>query len=57
VLRTKFAPNSDEVTGQWKKLHNKEIHNLHSSSNSITLIRSEYEIDRACSTHGVMRNG
>jgi hypothetical protein len=28
VLRRIFGPKRDEVTGQWRKLHNKELHNL-----------------------------
>jgi hypothetical protein len=28
VLRRIFRPKRDEVTGEWKKLHNKELHDL-----------------------------
>jgi hypothetical protein len=28
VLRRKFGPKSDEVTGEWRKLHNEELHNF-----------------------------
>jgi hypothetical protein len=28
VLRRRFGPKRDEVTGGWRKLHNKELHNL-----------------------------
>jgi hypothetical protein len=31
VLRRTFGPNRDEVTGEWRKLHNEELHNLYSS--------------------------
>jgi hypothetical protein len=31
VLRIIFGPKRDGVTGGWRKLHNKEIHNLYSS--------------------------
>jgi hypothetical protein len=31
VLRGIFGPKIDEVTGDWRKLHNEEIHNLYSS--------------------------
>jgi hypothetical protein len=27
------GPNGDEIKGGWKKLHNVELHNLHSSTN------------------------
>jgi hypothetical protein len=31
VLRRIFGPKRDEVTGDWRKLHNEELHNLQSS--------------------------
>jgi hypothetical protein len=40
VLRTIFGPKWDEVTGEWRKLHNEELHVLYSSSNIIRQIRS-----------------
>jgi hypothetical protein len=30
VLRRIFGPRRDEVTGDWRKLHNEELHNLYS---------------------------
>jgi hypothetical protein len=30
----------DEVTGDWKKLHNEELHNLYSSPDIIRMIKS-----------------
>jgi hypothetical protein len=30
VLRRVFGPRRDEVTGDWRKLHNEELHNLYS---------------------------
>jgi hypothetical protein len=35
VLRRIFGPQRDEVTGEWRKLHNEELHILYSSSNII----------------------
>jgi hypothetical protein len=35
VLRRIFGPKRDEVTGEWKKLHNEELHNLFSSPDII----------------------
>jgi hypothetical protein len=32
VHKRMFGPKRDEVTGGWRKLHNEELHNLHSSS-------------------------
>jgi hypothetical protein len=40
VLRRKFGPKRDEVTGQWRKLHNGELHNLYLSSDIIRQIKS-----------------
>jgi hypothetical protein len=35
VLRRIFGPKRDEVTGEWRKLHNEELHNLFSSPDII----------------------
>jgi hypothetical protein len=35
-----FGSKSDEVTGEWRKLHNGELHNLYSSPDIIRQIRS-----------------
>jgi hypothetical protein len=35
VLRRIFGPKRDEVTGEWKKLHNKELHDLYFSPSII----------------------
>jgi hypothetical protein len=40
VLRRIFRPKRDEVTEDWRKLHNEELHNLYSSSNVIKMIKS-----------------
>jgi hypothetical protein len=40
VLRRIFGPKRDEVTGDWRKLHNEELHNLYSSPNIIRMIES-----------------
>jgi hypothetical protein len=40
VLRRLFGPKRDEITGEWRKLHGKELHNLYSSSNIIRQIKS-----------------
>jgi hypothetical protein len=31
VLKRIFGPKRDEVTGEWRKLHNEELNNLYSS--------------------------
>jgi hypothetical protein len=40
MLRRIFGPNRDEVTGDWRKLHIEELHNLFSSPSIIRLIKS-----------------
>jgi hypothetical protein len=40
VLRRLFGSKRDEVTGDWRKLHNGELHNLYSSPNIIRMITS-----------------
>jgi hypothetical protein len=40
VLRRIFGPKRDEVTGEWRKLHNEELHNLYSSPNIVRTIKS-----------------
>jgi hypothetical protein len=40
VLRRVFGPKKDEVMGEWRKLHNEELHNLYSSPDIIRHIKS-----------------
>jgi hypothetical protein len=40
VLRRIFAPIRDDVMGDWRKLHNEELHNLYSSPDIIRMIKS-----------------
>jgi hypothetical protein len=40
VLRRRFGPKRDEVTGDWRKLHNEELHNPYSSPDIIRIIKS-----------------
>jgi hypothetical protein len=40
VLRGIFGPKRDEVTGEWRKLHSRELHNLYSSPDIIRQIKS-----------------
>jgi hypothetical protein len=40
VLRSIFGPKKDEVTGEWRKLHNGELHTLYSSPDIIRQIKS-----------------
>jgi hypothetical protein len=41
VLRRIFGPKRDEVTGNWRKLYNEELHNSYSSPNLISMIKSK----------------
>ena len=40
VLRRKFGPKRDEVTGEWRKLHNEELNNQCCSLNIVRVIKS-----------------
>jgi hypothetical protein len=40
VLRRIFGPKGDEVTGEWRKLHIEELHNLYFSPNITWKIKS-----------------
>jgi len=40
VLRRVFGPKRDEVTREWRKLHNEELNNLYSSPNIVRVIKS-----------------
>jgi hypothetical protein len=35
---TSFAPKTNKVIGDWRKLHNEELHNFYSSPSSIRMI-------------------
>jgi hypothetical protein len=55
VLRI-FGPKRDEVTGEWRKLHNEELHNLYSSPDIIRQGKASQvkanEVGGACGTRG-----
>jgi len=40
VLRRIFGPRRDVVTGEWRRLHNDELNDLHSSPNIVRVIKS-----------------
>jgi hypothetical protein len=40
VLRRIFGPKRDEVTGEWRNLHNEELNDLYSSPNIVRVIKS-----------------
>jgi hypothetical protein len=41
VLRRIFGSKRDELTGEWRKPHNEELHDLYSSPNILRLIKSK----------------
>jgi hypothetical protein len=40
MLRRISGPKRDEVTGEWRQLHNDELHNLYSSPDIIRMLNS-----------------
>jgi hypothetical protein len=40
VLRRIFGPKRDEVTGEWRRLHNEELNEQYSSRNIVRVIKS-----------------
>ena len=40
VLRRVFGPERDEVTEEWRKLHNEELNDLHSLPNIVRVVKS-----------------
>ena len=39
VLRRVFGPKRDEVTGEWRKLHNEELRDLYSLPNIVRVVK------------------
>jgi hypothetical protein len=50
VLKRIFGPKRDEVTGEWRRLHNRELYAC------IPHQIKKTEMGRACSTYGVEKN-
>jgi len=40
VLRRIFGPRRDELTGEWRRLHNEKLSDLYSSPNIVRVIKS-----------------
>ena len=60
VLRRIFGPKRDDVTGEWRKLHNGELNDLYSSPNIIQTIKSRrmrwsWHVENMGATRGVYR--
>ena len=43
-----FGPKRDEVTGEWRKLHNNELYALYSLPNIVRVIKLRSEMGRTC---------
>ena len=41
VLRRIFGPRRDEITGEWRRMHNEELNGLYSSPNILRVINQE----------------
>jgi len=41
VLRRIFGPTRDEVTGEWRRLHNEELNDLYCSPDTVRVIKSK----------------
>ena len=53
VLRRIFRPKRDQITGEWRKLYNEVLNDLHSSQNIICMIKSRsMRWMGACSMYG-----
>jgi len=55
VLRRIFGPRRDEVTGEWRKLHNEELNDLYCSPNIVRVIKSRrmrWAVHVACMGRG-----
>jgi hypothetical protein len=52
LLRRIFGTKNDELTGEWRKLHNEELNDLYSSPNIIRVQIKKNAIGGSCSTHG-----
>jgi len=52
VLRGVFRPKRDEITGEWRKLHNEELGDLYSLPNIVRVVKSRNEMSGAYVVYG-----
>jgi hypothetical protein len=60
VLRRIFGPKRDEVTGEWRRLHNEALTDMYSSPNIIRVIKSRrmrWAVHVACMGRGEAHTG
>jgi len=58
VLRRVLGPKRDEVTGEWRKLHNEELSDLYSLPNIVRVVKIEKnEMGGACGAYGAGERG
>jgi hypothetical protein len=54
MLRRVFGPKRDEVTAEWRKLHNEELNDLYSLPNIVRVVKiKKNEMGWACGAYGV----
>jgi hypothetical protein len=56
VLRRVFGPKRDEVTGEWRKLHNEELRDFYSSPSIIRIIKTRIRWSPHVARIGEKRN-
>ena len=56
VLRRVFGPKRDEITGEWRKLHNEELSDLYSLPNIVRVVKSR-RMGGACGAYGTGESG
>ena len=52
ALRRVFGPKREEVTGEWRKLHNEELRDLYSLRNIVRVVKSRRMRWGACGAYG-----
>jgi len=55
VLRRIFGPTRDEVTGEWRKIHNEGLNDLYCSPNIVRVVKSRMRWARHLARMGKRR--